>query len=198
MNRSTASGCIAALALALAACGDGNQALSPDSTDLTVFDPVFNVTLPPDGGTCPDVYYEESELLDNGVTLTWTSVLAGFDYTEGTDYVAGIVTWSVDQGSASYDGFTVRKNSRRTWTPVGSSGADVEGTMTPGTPGDGTLDVTVNMTPMHGTEAAQIGTGHFWLLLTVDDGAGNEEQVKLGVNYHLEDPAEGAENNCPA
>ncbi|MDH3297641.1 MAG: hypothetical protein OEM96_05105 [Gemmatimonadota bacterium] len=196
MNRNAASGCIVALALALAACGEGNQAMSPDGEAIAVFDPVFDVTLPPDGGSCPDVYYEETELLDNGVTLTWTSVLAGFDYTLGADYV-GTVNWTVDQGSAAFDGFTVRNNSRKTWTPTGSSGADVFGTMTPGAPGDGTVDVTVSMDPMHATADGQLGNGHFWLLLTVDDGAGNEEQVKLGVNFHLEDP-DGAETNCPA
>jgi hypothetical protein len=43
----------------------------------------------------------------------------------------------------------------------------------------------------------QIGNGHFWLIIDVDDGAGNVEQVKLGVNFHLEDPDDGSGDRCP-
>ena len=160
------------------------------------------------GGTCPDVYYEDEETLDNGVTVTWTTVLAGFNYTKGEDYV-GTVLWFVDQGTAAFDDFTERRNTKRTWTPVGRSGADVEGTMGHADAISGTVDVTVNMSSMHPAAedvepdgiddwAGEIGNGHFWLLLTVDDGEGNEESVKLGVNFHLEDPAEGFGYNCPS
>ena len=196
----------------LAACETTSPTASSDGdpagSEIAVFDPVYDFTAPPDGGTCPDVFNEDTELLENGVTLTWTSGLGGFDYTEGTDYV-GTVNWSVDQGSAVFDDFTVRSPMPKTWTPVGSSGMNVDGTMTPGAGGDGTVDVTVNMTPMHDVGAdpdepeedgwmGQIGNGHFWLLLTVDDGEGNEEMVKLGVNFHLEDPAEGFDARCPS
>ena len=44
----------------------------------------------------------------------------------------------------------------------------------------------------------QIGNGHFWLRLSVDDGEGNVENVKLGVNFHFEDPDEGSATNCPS
>jgi mono/diheme cytochrome c family protein len=45
--------------------------------------------------------------------------------------------------------------------------------------------------------AGKIGNGHFWLRLEIDDGEGNVERVKLGVNLHLEDPADGYGTNCP-
>ena len=196
------------LALGFTACDD--TPTTPSQTDgETVFDPSFDVDGPPDGGTCPNVYYEESELLDNGVTVTWTSVLAGFDYTEGADYV-GNVMWSVDMGAASFVDFTTRRG-RNTWTPRGPRGSGVDGAMTPGAAGDGTIPVTVSMTPMHeaGNEesdddgdeeddwAGKKGTGHFWLRLEIDDGEDNVERVKLGVNFHLEDPADGFDPNCP-
>lgn len=200
---------LAALVLAVSACDDSPMSSAtegPTDGSTVEFDPAFDVTLPPDGGTCPDVYYESTELLDNGVTLTWTSVIAGFDYTEGADYV-GTIEWSVDMGSTTYDAFTVR-NGPKTWTPWGRNAPDVDGTMTPGAAGDGTLDVTVNMTPMHFSSEdyepdgivdweGKIGNGHFWLRLAVDDGEGNIENVKLGVNFHLEDPADGYDTRCP-
>jgi len=185
------------LALGFAAC-DEAPTTAPVTDGETVFDPAFDVTGPPDGGTCPDVYYEESELLDNGVTVTWTTVLAGFEYTEGEDYVAD-VNWSVDLGTAEYEDFTER-NGPNTWTPRGSKKEppDVDGTWGVDPAGVGTVPVTVTMTPMHAAEAGQIGNGHFWLRLKVDDGEGNVEMVKLGVNFHLEDPADGFGNNCPS
>ena len=183
------------LALGFAAC-DEAPITAPVNDGDTVFDPAFDVTGPPDGGSCPDVFYEESELLDNGVTVTWTTVLAGFEYTEGENYVAD-VNWSVDLGTATYVNFTDR-HGPNTWTPKGSSGMDVDGLMSVGDDGDGTVAVTVSMTPMHAAEAGQIGNGHFWVRLEVDDGAGNVETVKLGVNFHLEEPADGAGNNCPS
>jgi hypothetical protein len=195
------------LALGFAAC-DEVPTERPATVDETALDPSFDVSLPPDGGTCPDVFYEESGLLDNGITVTWTSVLAGFEYTEGEDYMAD-VNWSVDLGSADFVSFT-RRNGNNTWTPK----RDVAGIMTPGAAAGGTVPVTVSMTPMHeagddesddddeddGDEsdwAGQIGNGHFWLRLLVDDGEGNVERVKLGVNFHLEDPADGYGANCP-
>jgi hypothetical protein len=193
-----------ALAIGLVACGES----APTAPDVSVeLSPTADLTLPPDGGTCPDVYYEQTELLDNGVTVAWTSTIAGFEYAEGTDYV-GTVNWSVDQGSTEYTAFTIR-NGRNAWTPRGKGGDDVNGTMTPGTAGAGTVDVTVNMTPMHASEddydldgindwEGQIGNGHFWLRLRVDDGEGDTENVKLGVNFHLEDPADGFGSRCPS
>ena len=178
------------LALGFAACDDV-PTTPPVSDSEAVFDPAFDVTLPPDGGTCPNVFYESSEVLSNGVTVTWTSVLAGFDYTEGEDYVADVM-WSVDPGGATYVDFTGR-NGPNTWTPR----RIVDGVMTPGVAGEGTLPVTVSMSPMHATGDGQMGNGHFWLRLDVDDGEGMVRKVKLGVNFHLEDPAEGAESHCP-
>ncbi len=205
MFRNLALASVFALAVGLVGCDEST--VSPATDGIVEFSPVFDLTLPPDGGTCPDVFYEEMLLLDNGVTVTWTSVIAGFDYTLGADYV-GTVIWSVDLGSATHDGFGT-KNGPNTWTPKGKSKADVGGIMTPGTPGEGTIDVTVSMDPMHLSEEdydldgiidweGRIGNGHFWLFLTVDDGEGNAEEVKLGVNFHLEDPAEGYGNRCPS
>jgi hypothetical protein len=193
------------LVLGFAAC-DEAPTTAPVTDGETVFEASFDVTGPPDGGSCPNVFYEESELLDNGVTVTWTTVLAGFEYTVGADYLAD-VNWSVDQGSATYVDFTDRSGPK-TWTPWGKNKPDVDGTMTPGADGAGTVAVTVTMTPMHaaaedtdgdGTDewAGQIGNGHFWLRLEIDDGEGNIERVKLGVNFHLEDPADGYGDNCP-
>ena len=205
-NRNLLLAALLPMAAGVAACETQGPTESSDAdSEVSVFDPEYNFMAPPDGGTCPDVYSEDSELLENGVTITWTSGLAGFDYTEGTDYLR-TVAWSVDQGGTTFDGFTVRTPMPSTWTPVGPT--PVDGTMTSGAAGDGTVDVTVNMTPMHdvGSDpedadddgwAGQIGNGHFWLLLTVDDGDGNAEAVKLGVNFHLEDPADGFESQCP-
>lgn len=206
MFRHTVRSSLLVLALGFAACDDVPTTPPVDDAEA-VFDPTFDVTLPPDGGTCPDVFYEESKLLSNGVTVTWTHVLAGFDYAEGTGYVAD-VNWSVDQGTATFQEFTTR-NGSNTWTPR----RDVDGVMTPGAEGDGTLPVTVSMTPMHeaggdadddddddgGDDgwAGKIGNGHFWLRLEIDSGEGRPKRVKLGVNFHLEDPADGAGSNCP-
>ena len=197
------------LALGFAACDDvPTTTNTPDDVSETEFDPSFDVSLPPDGGSCPDVFYEESELLSNGITVTWTKALAGFEYTEGEDYVAD-VNWSVDQGSADYVGFTPR-NGPNTWTPR----RDVDGMMSPGTASAGTVPVTVSMLPMHeaaegsaddddedeedeGAWAGKIGNGHFWLRLEIEDADGKVKRVKLGVNFHLEDPADGYGSNCP-
>lgn len=202
MLKKIVRGSMVVLALGFAACDEVPTTPTAPGGE-TEFDPSFDVSLPPDGGTCPDVFYEESELLDNGVTVTWTTVFAGFEYAEGADYPVD-VNWSVDQGTAAYNGFTTR-NGPNTWTPK----QDVDGIMNPGTAGDGTLPVTVSMTPMHAAAEdtdgdgiddwqGQIGNGHFWLRLEIDDGAGNVERVKLGVNFHLEDPADGFGNNCPS
>ncbi|MGB5303003.1 MAG: PKD domain-containing protein [Gemmatimonadota bacterium] len=193
------------LALGFAACDDvPTTPTAPDGE--TEFDPTFDVSLPPDGGTCPDVFYEQSRLLSNGTTVTWTSVLAGFDYSEGADYLAD-VNWSVDQGTVTFVGLTTR-NGPNTWTPR----RDVDGAMTPGAAGDGTLPVTVSMTPMHeageasddddddeddGDWAGKIGNGHFWLRVEIEGADGKVKRVKLGVNFHLEDPADGFGTNCP-
>jgi len=189
------------LALGFAACDDVPTTVPVDDSEA-VFDPTFDVTLPPDGGTCPDVFYQESKLLSNGVTVTWTSVLAGFDYAEGTGYMAD-VKWSVDQGTATYRDFTGR-NGPNTW----SQKKNVDGVMTPGAAGDGTLPVTVSMAPMQqaGADAdddddggwdGKIGNGHFWLRLEIDNGERRPKRVKLGVNFHLEDPADGFGTQCP-
>ena len=189
------------LALGFAACDDVPTTVPVDDSEA-VFDPTFDVTLPPDGGTCPDVFYEESRLLSNGVTVTWTSVLAGFDYAEGTGYMAD-VNWSVDQGTATYQDFTGRSGPN-TWTPK----RKVDGVMTPGAAGEGTIPVTVSMTPMHqagvdddddddGGWDGKIGNGHFWLRLEIDNGERRPKRVKLGVNFHLEDPADGFGTQCP-
>jgi hypothetical protein len=197
------------LAIALVGCEEGANPAAPEESQELTFDPAFDMTGPPDGGTCPDVFYETTEELDNGVMLTWSSALGGFDYMIGTDYT-GVVTWSVDEGTAEYVNFITRtpnpQGKRNTWTPRGND--PVDGLMTPGTVGDGSVDVVVNMFEMHqgnedvdgdGTDdwQGQIGNGHFWLLLDVDDGEGNVESVKLGVNFHLEDPDDGFDDRCP-
>ena len=212
MNRIACLG-LAALALGLTGCDEGANIASPAGTAVLEFNPVFDITTLADGGTCPDVFYESEQELDNGVTVTWTSAFGGFDYTLG-DVYTGQVAWSVDQGSATLSspvGFGTRtpnqKGKRNSWTPRGQD--PVDGTMALGAAGTGTQDVDVSMDPMHrgdedvdgdGTNEWEglIGNGHFWLWLDVDDGAGNVESAKFGVNFHLEDPDEGFLDRCPS
>ena len=196
----------AVLGVALGACQGGEPPTAPEALGPVSYDPAFDVGELPDGGDCPDVYYEHSETLENGATVTWTSALAGFDYATGDGYVAEVL-WSVSDGSATYAGFTGR-NGNNTWTPKGGRDPDVDGTMTPGTPAAGSVPVTITMDPMkdvgnaNGDDdpedwAGAFGTGHFWLLLDVENGEGETESVKLGVNIRLEDPAEGYAARCP-
>ncbi|HSG82506.1 MAG TPA: hypothetical protein VLC48_09665 [Gemmatimonadota bacterium] len=191
------------LALALIAitgCRDESSLTEPDS-DALVFDPVLDLDAPPSGGTCPDVYWETEELLEDGVTLTWTSAFGGYEYTIDTDYTA-LVSWSVDGASATFIEFGARTDRsgnprKNTWTPRGRD--EVDGLLI-------TLDppVTVNLSDMHYSAedidddgiidwAGEIGNGHFWLVLDVE---GINKPVKLGVNVHLEDP-DNSTSRCP-
>ncbi len=198
---------VALLGVALGACQGGEPPTAPDVRGPVSYDPAFDVGELPDGGDCPDVYYEHTETLDNGAEVTWTSALAGFDYAIGESYVAD-VQWSVSGGSATYAGFTER-NGNATWTPKGGKGGGVDGTMTPGSAAAGSVPVTIAMEPMKDVGnadgdgddpedwAGAFGTGHFWLLLDVENGEGETESVRLGVNVRLEDPAEGYAPRCP-
>ena len=179
--------------VALMSCGD--EAAGPAAGEL-VFDPPLDLTEPPSGGSCPNVYWESEELLDNGLTVRWTSGFGGFEYEQGADYT-GLVAWSVDGGSATLTGAGVRSGGH-TWTPRGRD--SVEGTLVSVDP-----PFTVNMFDMHrGNEDTDgdgipdwqglIGNGHFWLVLQVD---GMNKPIKLGVNYHLEDPDDGYSSRCP-
>lgn len=192
--------------VALGACSGSEPVTGPDPLDVLSFDPAFDITAPADGGTCPNVYYEATELLENGATVTWTNVIGGFDYELGSDYLAE-VRWSVEDGSGVYVDFTTR-NGPNTWTPRFGKNGSVDGTMGAGSPGAGFVPITVSMDPMKsvggsgdGDEpddwSGLTGTGHFWLRLDVENGEGETESVKLGVNFHLEDPADGFEPRCP-
>ena len=190
--------------LALAACQGSEPIAGPDPAGIVSLDPTFDITGPADGGTCPDVFYEHTELLENGATVTWTNVLGGFDYGLGTEYSAE-VRWSVDGGTGEYVEFT-KRNGKNTWTPRFGKDDGVDGMLIVGAAGAGSVAVTVSMDPMksvggsdgNGDDWAGLkGTGHFWLRLDVDNGFGEVESVKLGVNFHLEDPADGHEPFCP-
>jgi hypothetical protein len=195
--------CAAVAILVVVGCGD--ESVTGPEGALQTFDPVSDFTVDPDGGSCPDVYWETVETLDNGVTVTWTSAFGGFDYGLGSGYGAAAM-WSVDLGSATFVSFAPRKKGKNTWTPKGK--VPVNGVLSAGTAGAGSVPLTVSMSPMHqgnddvdgdGVDdwIGQIGNGHFWLIIDVDDGAGNVEQVKLGVNFHLEDPDDGSGDRCP-
>lgn len=139
-------------------------------------------------GDCPNIYYESSKVLKNGVKVTWTSSFGGFNYERGSDY--GVtVTWSVDAGTAEFVSFTAK---RKTWTPKGVNGSSSFD------PGTGNL--TVSMLPMHRAVEQDwqgyIGNGHFKLELKVTNGNGTV-WAKLGVNVHLEDPDDGYSWRCP-
>ena len=193
--------------LALGACSGSEPVTGPDPAEVVNFDPMFDVTAPADGGTCPDVYYEHTELLGNGATVTWTNVIAGFDYDLSTDYLAQI-QWSVEDGSGAYVDFTTR-NGPNTWTPRSGNNGSVDGMMSAGVPDAGSVPITVSMDPMKSVGGSGNGgddpddwsgwkgSGHFWLRLDVENGEGEIESVKLGVNFHFEDPADGFEPRCP-
>lgn len=141
-------------------------------------------------GACPDIYFESTETLSNGVTLTWTSSFGGFDYNMRDDYPV-TVTWSVDSGVATFMDFVDKSN---VWTPKDKKNR-------PGKGVDGSWDfdgstLTVTMTKMHRVEEddwlGYMGNGHFKLELLVDG-----VKVKLGVNVHLEDPDGSFDPRCP-
>lgn len=187
---------LVALGIALVAWSGCGQEPSGLGADELVFDPPFDLTEPPSGGSCPDVYWESEELLDNGATVTWTSGFGGFEYSENTNYTASVV-WSIDGGSATLTSAGERSNGH-TWTPRGQD--SVDGTLVNSSP-----PFTINIFDMHrGDEDIDgdgisewqglIGNGHFWLVLEVD---GINKPVKLGVNIHLEDPDDGFSDRCP-
>ncbi|MFQ5810769.1 MAG: hypothetical protein ACE5JM_14230 [Armatimonadota bacterium] len=142
-------------------------------------------------GTCPDIYYESDKTLDNGAIVTWRSSFGGFNYTQGQPYTVTVV-WGVQGGSATFVGFGPKN---RAWTPKGVGGT-VPGTAYPGSTGSNSMDLTVNMNPMHWAVEPDwqgyIGNGHFKLELDVDGIA-----TKLGVNVHLEDPDGSYGDRCP-
>jgi hypothetical protein len=187
---------VVALTVALVALSGCEQAPSGPGEDGLVFDPALDLTEPPSGGSCPNVYWESQELLENGATVTWTSGFGGFEYSQGSDY-SGAVAWSVDFGSATLVSAGVRSRGH-TWTPRGQD--SVDGTLVSATP-----PFTINMADMHrGDEDTDgdgvpdwqglIGNGHFWLVVQVD---GMNKPIKLGVNFHLEDPDDGFSSRCP-
>ncbi|UCC71933.1 MAG: hypothetical protein JSV86_16410 [Gemmatimonadota bacterium] len=200
--------CLAAALVALFGCSQDTSVTDPEAGAL-VFDAPLDLTEDPDGGTCPDVYWETTEELGDGLTLTWTSVLGGFDYTVGQAYNA-TTTWSLSSStgpvpSASFVELGERAKGKNTWTPKAKNDP-VTGSFDPGTPGDGTLPLTVNMSAMHrGDEddldgdgapdwQGLIGNGHFWLVIELE---GFNKSIKMGVNVHLEDPDESFADRCP-
>lgn len=179
--------------MALWGCG---QEPNGPGVDELVLDPPLDFTEPPSGGTCPNVYWESQELLDNGATVTWTSGFGGFEYSDNTEYTAS-VAWSIEGGSGVLISAGERSHGL-TWTPKGSD--SVDGNLVSSDP-----PFTINMTDMHrGDEDIDgdgipewqglIGNGHFWLVVEVD---GLSRPVKLGVNIHLEDPDDGFSSRCP-
>ena len=193
----------AVVLVALGACS-GDPGTAPDPADILTYDPAFDVTAPADGGTCPDVFQEHTQVLPNGATVTWTSGIGGFDYDVGTDYSTQ-VHWSVDGGTGEYTGLTERPGNG-TWLPRSGKDSGVDGILMVGVAGAGFVPVTVSMDPMMSVDASGddgdewagfAGTGRFWLRLAVQGGKGKARSVRLGVNVHLEDPADGYQTRCP-
>ncbi len=136
--------------------------------------------------TCPNIYEESIDTLNNGVIVTWTSSFGGYEYEKGTDYTV-TVGWTVSGGSATFVGFTSR---RLLWTPP-----IVRGSWSTNNQQASSIDLTVTMNPMHRSIGPDwrgyIGNAHFTLNLNVDGLL-----AKFGVNVHLEDPDDGNRNRC--
>lgn len=188
------------------ACSGGDAVSGPDSIGTQTLDPAFDVTAVADGGTCPTVFYEHSEVLENGVHIGWQNGAANFDYTLGETIEMPVEWWIVEGGGAvEFWDFTER-NGPNTWTPAGGSEGGVSGTMHPGAANVDWVSIQVSMESMKtvgkpgddsGTWSGRFGVGHFWLHLLVENDEGDEELVKLGVNVHLEEPDVGAATRCP-
>ncbi len=179
---------IITLSLALAFLGCSNQNPYPTSTDQD--QAIIGLSLSKSWqGSCPNIFEESTKTLSNGAIVTWTSSFGGYEYVKGTDYTI-TVSWTVVGGSATFVGFT-QKN-KNGWTPKGVSGTWGTSNLTASS-----IDLTVNMDPMHRSVEPDwqgyIGNGHFSLELRVDG-----VRAKLGVNVHLEDPDPGFANRCPA
>jgi hypothetical protein len=131
--------------LAVAACS-GDPGTGPDPAEVLTYDPVFDVTSQADGDTCPDVFYEHTQVLPTGATVTWTGVVGGFDYGRGTDYSAQ-VNWSVDGGTGEYVSLSERPGNG-TWILRFGKDAGVDGMLIVGAAAAGSVPVTVSMDPM--------------------------------------------------
>jgi hypothetical protein len=193
---------LAAALVVFAGCSDETAVTEPD-VDAIVFDAPLDLSEPPSGGTCPDVYWETTEELDDGVMLTWRSAFGGFSYGV-TDAYAVQVEWTLTGATLLSASFVERAKGNNTWTPK-SKRDPVSGSFTAGTPNGSSLPLTVNMSAMHrGDEDLDgdgvpdwrglIGNGHFWLVLQLD---GFQKAIKLGVNVHLEDPDDLFDHRCP-
>jgi len=188
------------------ACSGGDAVSGPDSTRTQTLDPAFDVAGLADGGICPKVFYEHSEVLENGVHIGWRNVVADFDYALGETIEMPVEWWIVDGvGGASFRDFTER-NGPNTWTPAGGPEGGVSGEMHHGPADVDWVSIQVSMESMKtvgkpgddsGRWRGRFGVGHFWLHLLVENDEGDPEFVKLGVNVHLEDPDAGAELRCP-
>ena len=138
------------LTIALGLSGCAQEPLSPTADEL-VLDPPLDLTEPPSGGSCPNVYWESEELLDDGLTVVrWTSGFGGFEYEQSLNYT-GLVTWSVDGGSATLTSAEIRSGGH-TWTPRGRD--SVDGTLVSVDP-----PFTVNMFDMHRGDEDTDGDG---------------------------------------
>jgi hypothetical protein len=188
------------------ACSGSDAVSGPDTIGTQTLDPAFDVTGVADGGTCPTVFYEHSEMLENGVHIGWRNVVADFDYSQGETTEIPLEWWIVEgAGSVTFRDFTER-NGPNTWTPAGGPEGGVSGEMTLGAVGVDWVSLQLSMESMKtvgkpgddsDTWSGRFGVGHFWLQLLVENDGGDEELVKLGVNVHLEDPDVGAELRCP-
>jgi hypothetical protein len=188
------------------ACSTIDAVSGPDTIGSQTLDPVFDVTGLADGGICPTVYYEHSEILKNGVHIGWRNVVADFDYSQGETIEIPVMWWIVEgAGAVTFRGFTER-NGPNTWTPAGGPEGGVTGEMYPGTEDVDWIPIQVSMRSMKkvgkpgddaGTWSGRFGVGHFWLQLLVENNEGEPELARLGVNVHLEDPDVGADLRCP-
>jgi len=170
--------------LAFLGCSDENRYPTSSDQDRAAIQSFLPKV---QGGTCPDIFEQSTKTLSNGAIVTWTSGFSGYDYGKGTNYTV-TVGWTVSGGSATFVSFGQKKEG---WTPKA-----VNGTWSINNQTANSIDLTVNMNPMHRVVQPDwqgfIGNGHFVLELKVDG-----VKTKLGVNIHLEDPDPGFANRCP-
>ncbi len=171
---------------------------APSAATEQIFEPGFDMTTPPTGGACPNyVWYETTETLNNGATVTWRSAFGVFDYMFNTPYAVAQLVSASNGPAVSAVSMSTRRNTKNTWTPR-SKKDPADGDWSFADP-----DLTATFTAMHrGDEvdpvtgdliwAGLIGNGHFFLLVDFDDGS----SAKFGVNIHFEDPDDTFGHRC--
>jgi len=141
---------------------------------------------------------EQSTKTEDTTTVTWDSCFEILEYKLG-EPITLVVNWTVDEGAATFNGFSLRGPG---FTPKGPDPATgelslVQTVMDSGAiDSTGSVEVTFTFDALHCDEGngVRIGNAHFWLLLnvdTVDDGTTETDSVVgYGVNVHVEQPGE--------